>query len=158
RDPSYALAFVGLADATTLLVRQGVRPIETLTGAVAAARRALELDPSMGEAHASLGLVALQRVDLPAARDELSRAVELAPNYEKAHSWLGQTYETAARPAEARDEYDRALQLDPASVISSMVAGHVRITLREYGAAAVRLRKTLELDPEYDTARFLLAE
>ena len=118
RDPAYALAWNGLADALTLRVEyDGARRDEVLPRAKEAARRALELDPSLGEAHASLGLIANAERDYPSAEAEYRTAIELSPNYALPHMWLGLVLMNDGRLDRAREEMERALQLDPLSLI-----------------------------------------
>src|SRR5213080_3469897 len=89
KDPNYALAYVGLADSYLLLSSYAaVSPAESLPPARSALKKALELDDSLAEAHASFGLLTTLELDLHRALDELKRAVELKPNYATAHHWL----------------------------------------------------------------------
>ena len=150
RDPSYALAQVGLANALTLRVEyDGARPAELLPQAKEAARRALELDPSMGEAHASLGLVANAERDFRTAESEYRKAIELAPNYAMTHMWLGLIYMYDGRMDRAREELQRAVDLDPLSLIANENRGEVEYHTRNYDAAVRQFRRTLDLDPSF---------
>src|SRR5437868_9170535 len=118
RDPNYALAYVGLADSYLLLANYGsTSSQEALPPARAAAKKALALDNSLAEAHASLGLLATIELDLERALSELERAVQLKPNYATAHHWLALANMTLARFDRAIGEGKRAVELDPLSVI-----------------------------------------
>src|SRR6266513_1739831 len=118
KDPNYALAYVGLSDSYLLLPNYGsTSSQEALPPARAAAKKALALDDSLAEAHASLGLLATIELDLERALSELERAVQLKPNYATAHHWLALADMTLARFDPAIREGKRAIELDPLSVI-----------------------------------------
>jgi TolB-like protein len=103
KDPGYALAYVGLADSHTLLSAYGaVSPKESYTPAKAALKKALELDDSLAQAHASSGLLATLELDLNRAITELERAIQLNPNYATAHHWL-------ALPLMSIGQFDRGM-------------------------------------------------
>ena len=90
KDPGYALAYAALADSYGLLrFYGGASPAESVVPAEAAAKKALELDDSLAEAHASLGLIATEELDLKRGVKEQERAIQLNPNYATAHHWLG---------------------------------------------------------------------
>src|SRR5213595_3891897 len=90
KDPGYALAYAALADSYGILrFYGGASPDESIVPAAAAAKKALELDDSLAEAHASLGLIATEELELHRGVSELERAVQLNPNYATAHHWLG---------------------------------------------------------------------
>jgi TolB-like protein len=104
RDPDYALAHSGLADAYTLMSigYYGNVPVaESVAHALPAAQRALELKPDLAEAHASLGLIRENEGDLRAAEQALSRALEFNPGYLMAHVWLGLVLNAQNRYREA---------------------------------------------------------
>jgi TolB-like protein len=89
KDPGYALAYAALADSYGILrFYGGASPDESIVPAAAAAKKALELDDSLAEAHASLGLIATEELELHRGVSELERAVQLNPNYATAHHWL----------------------------------------------------------------------
>ena len=158
RDPAYALAWNGLADALTMRVEyDGARRDEVLPRAKEVARRALELDPSLGEAHASLGLIANAERDYPSAEAEYRTAIELSPNYALPHMWLGLVLMNDGRLDRAREEMERALQLDPLSLIANENRGEVDYHARNYDAAAQQFRKTLDLDPAFIWSHVALA-
>lgn len=159
KDPNYALAYAGLADAYVLLSGFGAAsPKDSLPQAKAAAQKALELDNTLGEAHASLGQ-ALFAYDFnfAEANREFRRAIELNPNYATAHQWFGQSgLAPLGQFDDAIAEMKRALELDPLSVIINSDLGSVLCTAQHYDAAIEQLRKTLEMDPRFYYAHWNL--
>src|SRR5438034_1375651 len=88
-DPNYALAYAGLADVHSILpIYAGTAPKNDVPKALAAARKAVELDSNLAEAHTSLGNALLFNAQLQLAEQEFRRALELNPNYATAHQWL----------------------------------------------------------------------
>lgn len=116
-DPNYAQAYVGLADCYTLLREFAAMPSkEAFPRALAAAKKAVELDDSSAEAHATFALVTFYwSWDSAKAEQEFRRAIELNPNYVAAHHWYATTLILLGRFPEALHEIDRAQQLDPSS-------------------------------------------
>ena len=160
RDPDYALAYAAEADALSLQTWYSGNGAseELLHRAEAAATRATQLDANLGEAHASLGLIAFARQDLRLARVELRKAAELNPNDANIRDWLGSVYQFAAHFDEAKTEYERARELDPASLIIGTHVAAVTILTRRYAAAIKELRSILELDSRFAVARIRLVE
>lgn len=114
RDSGFALAWAGLADAAAASPRLAVDSMLRLdVEPDFAARRALELDPDLAEAHASMGHVHLRSMDAPAARRELQRATDLKPSYWEAHHWLGELYLKVGQAERALDHLELALELNP---------------------------------------------
>ena len=159
RDPNYALAYAGLAQAYILL------PFYTSTDrravipkAKEAALKALSLDPSVAEAHLALGKVLFfGEVDLAGAMREYKRAVELNPNDAMAHHWLGNdTLGALSRFEEAIAESKRAVELDPLSPIINADLGVTFYYARRYDESVAQLRKTLEIDPTFFFAHYNL--
>src|SRR5262249_10380464 len=109
QDPSYALAYVGLADATALLIEFGrLSPAEALPKAKQAALKALELDGTLAEAHEVLGLLSNYDFEWTNAEQELRRAIELKPEYPSAHHRYALLLTNVGRLNEARAEMERA--------------------------------------------------
>ncbi len=157
RDPNYALAYVGLADSYLLLPNYGsTSSQEALPPARAAAKKALALDDSLAEAHASLGLLATIELDLERALSELERAAQLKPNYATAHHWLALANMTLARFDPAIAEGKRAIELDPLSVIINADCSWLYLCARRYDQAEAQARKTLEIDPHFFLAHYYL--
>jgi TolB-like protein/Tfp pilus assembly protein PilF len=159
KDPNYALAYAGVADAYGLLSGFGAAsPKDSLPQAKAAAQKALELDNTLGEAHASLAQ-ALFAYDFnfAEANREFRRAIELCPNYATAHQWYGQSgLAPLGQFEDAIAEMKRALELDPLSVIINADLGSVLCSARRYDAAIEQLRKTVEMDPRFYYAHWNL--
>jgi TolB-like protein/Tfp pilus assembly protein PilF len=159
KDPSYALAYAGLADAYSTLPGYSATPAnEVVQKASAAAARAIELDPNLAEAHASLaGTMMNFNSDPAVAEKELQRAIELNPNYPTAHHWYGLLLGSLGRFDEAKREILRAQKLDPLSLIINRTIGTIFFWAREYDQALVAAQKTLEIDPNFPPAHEDLA-
>jgi TolB-like protein/Tfp pilus assembly protein PilF len=161
KDPNYALAYAGLADAYVLLSAYAeASPKESLPQAKAAAAKALELDGTLGEAHATLAnaLVAYD-LNFAEANREFRRAIELDPNYATAHQWYGETgLVPHGQFEEAIAEVRRALELDPLSLVINADVGTVLTSARRYDQAIEQLRKTVEMDPGFYYAHWTLGD
>jgi TolB-like protein/Tfp pilus assembly protein PilF len=159
RDPTFARPHAGLADSYNLLGIYGMIPrAEADRQASQAAARALELDPSLAEAHASLGHIRNQRLDWTGAQASFTRALELRPGYATAHLWYSTLLAQLGRPDEALAEIDRAVALDPLSAAVSAQRGAILLVARRYDEAIAQLERTLKLDPDFARARIVLAE
>jgi len=154
-DPLYALAYSGLADCYIVLGAplNAAPPKEAFTKAKAAALKALEIDETLAEAHATLGVVK-QRFDwdLKGAAEEFRRAIELNPSYATAHQWYSINFEIMGQPDAALVEAQRAYELDPLSIIINARVGHTYYFGRRYDQAIEQYKKTLELDPNFAIA------
>jgi TolB-like protein len=159
KDPSYALAYVGLADSYNVLAQFGeLAPGEAMPKSKNAALRALEIDDTLAEAHASLALVnKLYDWDWAGAEMEFRRAVELNPNYANAYHWYAMFLSAAARHDEALAEIRRAKEIDPVSLIISTNEGWILFCARRYDAAIEQLQKTMEMDPNFANAHYKLS-
>jgi TolB-like protein/DNA-binding winged helix-turn-helix (wHTH) protein/Flp pilus assembly protein TadD len=159
-DPAYGAAYAGLADAYSVLAnyRYGpVPPAECMKRARAAAERALEIDDTLAEAHASLALVkTYHEWDAAGAESEYRRAIELDPSYATAHHWYSDFLALLGRTDEALAEARRAHELDPLSPIISTTLAERFYFARDYDSAAAQLARTLELDENFIQARLLL--
>ncbi|PYL65597.1 MAG: hypothetical protein DMF25_03015 [Verrucomicrobia bacterium] len=160
-DTNYALAYAGLADAYGLLSGFGAAsPKDSLPQAKAAAKKALELDNTLGEAHASLAQALFAHdFNFAEANREFRRAIELNPNYATAHQWYGQSgLAPLGQFEDAIAEMKRALELDPLSVIINADLGSVLCSARRYDAAIEQLRKTVEMNPRFYYAHWNLGQ
>src|SRR5262249_16832199 len=158
QDATYALAYVGLADSTALLIEYGsVSPAEVLTKAKQAALKALELDGTLAEAHEVLGLISQYDYSWSAAEHEFRRAIELKPEYPSAHHRYAILLIVTGRVEDARVEAELARQLDPTSLIINNLLTVRLVAAREYDRAIEQAKKTLELDPDFVIARQWLA-
>jgi len=156
KDPGYALAYVGMAD--SFIVVDNLPDNEAKPKAKAMAIKALEIDPTLGEAHAVLGSVAIYyEWDWPRAEREYKRAIELSPNYATAHHWYGEGLTAVGRFDESLAEYNRAMELDPLSLAISSDLGWTYFHLRQYDRGIEHLKKLIELDPTFERTRFYLA-
>src|SRR5437773_2005774 len=155
KDPAYALAYSGLADCHVLLpayAELGSNPRDELPKALESARKAVELDDTLGEAHASLARALASDLQLPAAMSEFKRAIELNPNYATAHQWFGECLQSQGHLEEALVELKRAQELDPLSLIINSVLGFALDTVGKSDEAIAQLHKTIEIDPNFVNA------
>jgi TolB-like protein/Flp pilus assembly protein TadD len=158
KDSSYALVYAGLADAYVLLPTYSAgSPRESYPKAKAAAKRALEMDETLGEAHASLAYaLILYDWDFPESNTEFQRAIELNPNYATAHHWHSIGLRSLGRFDEAIAEMKWAQALDPLSLIINADLGTGYIYARQYDKAVEQLRKTIEMDQSFYYAHWRL--
>ncbi|MGE3492978.1 MAG: tetratricopeptide repeat protein [Vicinamibacterales bacterium] len=157
-DPTYAPAWVGLADAYALLSLYGaLAPGEAFPRSRAAAEQALALDPAKAEAHNALAVVELFYAwNWPAAESAFRRALELRSDYSDAEQRYGIFLIVMGRFDEARTALDRAQALDPLSRIIATIAGYPAYYSRQYEAAARQFRHVLQIDPDFSMAHFRL--
>lgn len=150
-DPTYALAYAGMADAYRTLPFAGyVRSREAFPQAKAAARRALENDENLTEAHIVLGWVGFCfDWDWSGAESELKKAIELSPNNPDAHRAYAHLLSILGRHDEAIMEIKRARELDPITLITNALEGQFLFYAGRYDEAISRLKETLEIDPNY---------
>ena len=162
RDPSFALAHVGLADAHALQASPGMTLDEAhlhMDQARASALRALALNGALAEAHTALGgVIFFGDRDLDDAEMKFRRAIELNPSYPVAHEWLGLLLSEQGRIDDAVEQADIAVTLDPLEATMHQARGQVLYTGRRYGAAVESLRKALELSPGLPLARTVLVK
>ncbi|PYI45252.1 MAG: hypothetical protein DMF11_12885 [Verrucomicrobia bacterium] len=161
KDPNYALAYAGLADSYTLLsVFSAASPHDSIPQARAAAKKALELDNTLAEAHASFGrILSGYDYDFERAIAEFERAIQLNPNYATSYHWISNG------PLTARGEFDRAIaegkravELDPLSMIDNADLGQVYFYAHRYDEAISQVGKALEIDPHSYLAHFYLGQ
>jgi TolB-like protein/Tfp pilus assembly protein PilF len=158
-DPNYALAYVGLADAYTVLPLYRDEPMhQAMQPAREAAMKALSLDGELAEPHATLGRVYTHEYDFEAAEREYRRAIELEPNYATAHQWYGLLLLYLARNEEALTQLHTAVEIEPVSPIINTSYAEGFFYTRRYDDAVSQLKKTLELDSEFSTAYRNLAK
>src|SRR6266536_439046 len=152
RDPNYALAYAGLAEAYVILpFYTATAPQDANPKAKTAALKALQLDERLAEAHTALGLLlCIDDLDMAGSISEFQRAIPLNPNYATAHHWYGNGPLLAlGRFEEAVAEGKRAIELDPLSPIINADLGKNLYNARRYDEAIAQLRKTLEIDPTF---------
>lgn len=151
KDPSDARAYAGLAGAYTLIASyQGSPAEEFASRAHAAARRALQLDDSLPEAHAAYALIVQNHdYDWRMAEEEFKRAIELNPNYATGHHWYAEHLAWRGRFDEALRESERARQLDPLSLIIAADNAAILYYSRQYDRAIAQFKVVRELDPDF---------
>ncbi len=151
KDPTYALAYAGLADSYVLLSDYGALPSkEGFPKAKAAALKALQIDNTLAEAYPSLGWVRyFYDWDFPGAETDFKRAIELNSNYATAHHWYGWYLAVMGRFDEGFAELKKAQELDPLSLVISTNLGKVLSFAHRYDEAIQQYRRTLEMDPNF---------
>jgi TolB-like protein/DNA-binding winged helix-turn-helix (wHTH) protein/Flp pilus assembly protein TadD len=158
RDPKYAPAYSGLSDAHRMFGLQGLPPRECMPKAEAAARKALALDDTLAEAHASLaGVLYRYQWDWEGAEREFRLSLELDPNYAEGHRAYAMYLLTVRRNQEAVAAARRARELSPLSMPINVELGSALVRVGRYGEAIEHLHKTLELNPKNASAHAALA-
>ncbi len=157
KDPKYALAYSGLADAYFVLSDEYRAPREVLPLAKEAAQKALALDSTLAEAHTSLALIQLHHeLDWDGAGERLRRAIELNPNYAFAQHFYGEYLMLRGRLEEGRSFLERAVQLEPHNVVFAIGATSVDYAAGRHDRAIEKLQKVLALDPKSHMPHFIL--
>jgi len=158
KDPRYAQAYAGLADTFALMSTWNLVPArEFMPKARAAATKALALDNSLADAHASLALIAESfDYDWESAEDQFRRAIALDPGYATAYQWYAELLAYQGRFDDALAQSERARQLDPLSLIIATDHGAILYYSRQYDRAIAQLTSVLEMDPNFLRARGLL--
>lgn len=149
-DPGFALAYAALADAYAFDYANWIK-------AEAAARRAIELDPNLGEPHASIGFIKLfWRWDRDGAKDELRRAIDLSPDYATGHQWYAMALASMGQNDAALVEIGKALAIEPSSFAIIKDQCQLLYFAERYDEAAVQCEKALEMQPHSAAASELL--
>jgi TolB-like protein/Tfp pilus assembly protein PilF len=158
-DPNLTLALVGLADSYDLLAFYGIAPPkEVLPKALEAATRALAIDESMAEAHASVADMLYQfEWDWAGAEREFKRAIELNPNYATAHQWYSNYLSVASRFPESFEEIRIARRLDPMNLMIRTDEGLAYHLAGDDERAVSLLHQTIDLEPNFPLAHLYLA-
>lgn len=158
-DPAFAIAYAGLADAYALGVWQDALPQrEYIPLAKAAALRALQIDETVGEAHASLGFVRFwYEWDFKGAEAAFRRAIELSPNHATAHHWYGEFLVLMGRSEDGFKELKLAQDADPLSLIINSDLGKMYFFTGQSDNAIHQLKKTIDMDPQFPVAHLFLA-
>ena len=157
-DPSYALAYAGVADSFVLLGWNSyLPPKEVFPKGKAAATTALQLDPNLPEAHASLAaLLWLHDWQWDEAQVEFRRSLELDPAYPTANHWYAEYLMTMGKHAEVVSRMKKGQELDPLSLIINVAVGWAFYNARRYDEGIEQLRRTIELDPNYPVTYWIL--
>jgi len=150
RDPAYALAYTGIAEAYYGMSSQFVSPREAMPKMRDAATRALAIDETLAEAHALLGIVrAFYEHDWAGAEAEFTRALRLNFGSASAHDWYGYYLTAIGSKEGAFNELALARELDPLSNKINLVLGLSFVMARQYDKAIEQLKKTIEMDPDF---------
>src|SRR5262249_1076799 len=152
RDPTYALAYAGLANAYS--DSPDLSPEEAYSKSKAMARIALEMDGGVAEAHTALAMIYEYALDWAGAEAEFRRAIALNPGYALAHQWYGNLLNKWGRTQDAIAEHKRAHQLDPLTLVYA--GGGEYLKSGQYDQYIELQRKKLELDPNYPNAYLTL--
>ncbi|HEY8187461.1 MAG TPA: protein kinase [Pyrinomonadaceae bacterium] len=151
KDPTYALAYAGLADSYAEFQRTGINLLpakEAMPKAKQAATKALELDNQLAEAHISLAKIKQgYEWDWAGAETEYKRAIELNPNLTRAHYFYGQHLSMMGRHSESIAELKRSLEIDPLDLDGIKELGYRFFVARQYDQASEQFRKVLDMDP-----------
>jgi serine/threonine protein kinase/tetratricopeptide (TPR) repeat protein len=158
KDPGYALAYAGLADAYSVLPVYGGLPSEDFAKSNAAARKALELDASLARPHAVLGANMMEyEWDFSTGLAEYQKALELDPNDSTVRMWYAEDLGyIGGHEEETVQEIDRAQQLDPLSLIVATNTGFVRVSLRRFDEAIAACNKLAHSDPTFARSHWCL--
>ncbi len=159
-DPNYAVAYAGLADSYILAGSYGysiLPPREAMPKAEAAITKALAIDDSLAEAHASLGYIKfIYDWDWPGAEQEFKRSIALNPFYDTAHHWFSHELVALGRKDEGMAEARRALELSPSDTVMNEHMGWTYLMARDYDRAIQSERKAIEMEPDFLLAHRVL--
>ncbi len=158
-DPNYALAYTGIADCYQLFAEYSLISMnDGFSKARTAARKALEIDETLAEAHASLGYtLTFYDWDFEAAEKEFKRAIELNPNYATGRHWYGELLLSTGRFEESMDEFEAALKLDPNSLAVIANIGTYHYLLKEYDKTIEIGHRLVEMEPEFPWGYIILS-
>ena len=159
RDPDYALAWAGLADSFLMLGGWGLMPPpEAFPDAGAAANRAIQMEETLAEPHATLGyLKTLYEWDWPGAEREFRRAIELNPEYGTAHHWYAFYLQSVGLMEDALAQIRRARDAEPLSPIINAEVAYFHVFARQYEQAVREAQRALKLDPTFPSSHRILA-
>ena len=152
-EPLYALAHVGIAESYVLLHQYANLPSrETYPKGKAAALKALEIDPNLGEAHIAIAYALTEHYwDWEAAGVEYKKGLELSPNYATGHQWYAEFLTYVGRHDEAKKEIKLAKELDPLSLVILLVESFVYHLSGDIESALRFMDRNIELYPDYGT-------
>ncbi len=152
KDPAYALAWTGVSDCYAMLGMDryaALPPREAYPKAKAAARKALEIDDGLAEAHTSLGYALLVSWEWAAAEEQFRRAIDLNPEYAQAHHFYGFLLAARGRAEESLTQFRQALEIDPLSLITNADYGWAYYCAHRYDEAIEQLHKAIEMDANF---------
>jgi eukaryotic-like serine/threonine-protein kinase len=161
KDPNYALAWVGLADAYSVstVYRTDIRPLEAYPTARQAAERALQLDNTLAEAHAAMGTIQGYQREWGSAEREFQRAIDLNPRDASVHYFYGfLVLAPTGRLDEGIAEIKKSLEIDPLTLVVNSNLGRLYFWQRQYDRALQQYRRTLEIEPSFGHAHVRVLE
>ena len=160
KDPGFALAYAGLASACAVVPDYGGSSSEAVPKANAAARKALELDATLGRPHAVLGYTKfVHEWDFAGGETEFKKAIELDPNDATVHQWYAEClFKLGNREQEALAEITRASKLDPMSLIIRRDFGADHIFIRQYDEAIGVCKKLADENRRFSMAHYCLSD
>jgi DNA-binding SARP family transcriptional activator/TolB-like protein/Tfp pilus assembly protein PilF len=158
RDPTFVVAYAGLADAYVNLSNFGYADVrEALARAEVAADRALALDPELADGHAAKGFVLASKLDFPASEAAFRRAIELNPSHTWAHHYYTLLFLMLGRTDEALEHNRHALAADPLSLPANATRGIILLQRGDYPGADRELQRALTLSPSFQLTQYYLA-
>src|SRR5579859_1503517 len=150
QNPDYAMAHCGIADSYVMLACRGMAPAkETFLKAKMAARRAIELDPDLGDVHGSMAHVRLHDWDWEGLEGDFQRAIELNPSQAIVYYWYGEFLMSMGRPEEAIAVTQKAYETDPLSAVTGASLGMILYLARRYEQATEVLQRAQKVSPDH---------
>ena len=150
QHPEYAMAYSGVADSYVMLACLGMMPAkDTFRKAKAAARKALDLDCDLGEAHSSLAHVRLHDWDWEGLERDFQRAIELNPSNTIVYYWYGEFLMSMGKPEKAIAMTEKAHRMDPLSPVIGSWLVMILYLARRYDQAVALLERTQEINPNF---------
>jgi eukaryotic-like serine/threonine-protein kinase len=150
KDPTYAMAYAGLADSYAMLGNYDLLPKrEALQRAKGAAAKALEINEQLPEGHTSLAYIYFHNWQWVDSENEFKRAIELKPGYSTAHHWYANLLQITGRQDEGIAELKIAQDLDPLSIIINVALGVHLYAAHQYDQAIQQLQRTLDFQPNF---------
>jgi TolB-like protein/Tfp pilus assembly protein PilF len=156
-DSNYVLAYTGLADSYMMLPWYSTPTNEEYLKAEQAALKALKIDSSLAEGHATMGFIKFSKWEVKSAEKEYLKAIELDPNYATAHLWYAMLLACTGRFDQAINEILEARNHEPLSIVINRNTGVIFISARQYDKGIEALNRVIEFDPNYEAAYFHLA-
>ena len=157
KDPNYAAAYAEMSRAYTIMGHFGYLPsTEAFAKAIASAKRAIDRDSNLAEAHAALGYASIQTWDWAQAESELRHAIELNPNLSEAHLEYAVYLMNVGKITDAFTEARLAQELDPLSTNTGNILGLAYWSQRDYDKAIAQWNKSLETSPNSPLAHYNL--
>ncbi|HLK69607.1 MAG TPA: protein kinase [Bryobacteraceae bacterium] len=156
-DPGYAEAYWGLAECWTGFLFTDSRPwAETIAKGREAATKALNIDPSLAEAHQAMAVVHYQEWDWKSCESEIQQAIALNAGFSTAHMLYGNMLRHLGRAEESIAQAKLALEADPLSMLTNQMLGDAYVSARRYDLAIAQFQKSIDLHPDNSSLQYLL--